>query len=443
MLVVLRQRDFGLLWLGGLISLTGDRAMRIALPVYVYQQTGSTLATAGMATTYYLPAVMLGSVVGVFVDRWDRRKIMIVTNLIQTSVMLLVLLVRSDGWLWLVYAVSLLDTTVSIFFQTAENAVVPNIVDEEHLVPANSLGAMNNSLARLAGPPIGGLLIGLFGLASVALFNAASFLIAAGLFWLISAQTRTTPAASDVAGEAVSAWVRVWREWLEGLVLVPRDRLIAVLFVVMSVTSFGGAMIDPLFHPFALSELRADPASIGWLLTTYAIGGLFAGVVVGWIGSKLRPWHLTSFGTVLTGLFMVTMYNQTSLPVVMFLGFLRVSDVHACGWRQRGLADNAPGQGARQVSRPRLWSAVHDDGNSELGECCVLGRLCRNIWDSPDADRCRLCHHPGWDLGSLSDPEGRTARRVHASRPRSACQCVTRTPGERCALCHRERARHR
>lgn len=322
MLVVLRRRNFVLLWLGGLISLTGDRAMRIALPIYVYQQTGSTLATAGMAATYYLPAVMLGSVAGVFVDRWDRRQIMIVTNLVQAAVMLLVLLVRSDGWLWLVYAVSFLDTLVSIFFQTAENAVVPNLVDEEHLIPANSLGAMNNSLARLAGPPIGGLLIGLFGLASVALFNAASFLIAAALFWLISAQTKAPRAESDVTEVAVSTWMRVWREWLEGLSLVPRDRLIAVLFVVMSVTSFGGAMIDPLFHPFALSALRADPASIGWLLTTYAIGGLFAGVVVGWVGSKLRPRHLTSFGTVLTGLFMVTMYNQTSLPAVMVLGFL-------------------------------------------------------------------------------------------------------------------------
>ena len=331
MLVVLRQRNFALLWLGGLISLTGDRAMRIALPIYVYQQTGSTLATAGMAATYYLPAVMLGSVVGVFVDRWDRRQIMIVTNLVQAAVMLLVLLVRSDGWLWLVYAVSLLDTSVSIFFQTAENAVVPNLVEEKHLIPANSLGAMNNSLARLAGPPIGGLLIGLFGLASVALFNAASFLIAAVLFWLISAQTKAASAESDVAEEAVSAWVRVWREWLEGLALVPRDRLIAVLFVVMSVTSFGGAMIDPLFHPFALSVLRADPASIGWLLTTYAVGGLFAGVVVGWIGSKVRPWHLTSFGTVLTGLFMVTMYNQTSFPVVMVLGFLMFMPVVAAG----------------------------------------------------------------------------------------------------------------
>nr|MDQ3328987.1 MFS transporter [Chloroflexota bacterium] len=121
MLEVLRLRNFVLLWFGGLVSLIGDRAMRIALPVYVYQQTGSTLATAGMAATYYLPAVVLGSVAGVFADRWDRRQIMVAANLIQATVMLLLLLVRSDGWLWLVYVVSLVDTSVATFFQPAES----------------------------------------------------------------------------------------------------------------------------------------------------------------------------------------------------------------------------------------------------------------------------------------------------------------------------------
>ena len=101
MLATLRRRNFTLLWCAGLISLIGDRAMMTALPFYVYQQTSSTLATAALFTAAYLPMVLLGSVAGVFVDRWDRKRIMVLTNLIQTVVMLLLLLVRSGagfGW---------------------------------------------------------------------------------------------------------------------------------------------------------------------------------------------------------------------------------------------------------------------------------------------------------------------------------------------------------
>src|SRR3954447_24588931 len=105
MLVTLRQRNFALVWFGGLISLIGDRAMLVALPFYVYQQTGSTLGTAALFTASYLPMVLFGSVAGVFVDRWDRKRIMIVTNLIQACVMLPLLLVRSSAWIWLIYLV--------------------------------------------------------------------------------------------------------------------------------------------------------------------------------------------------------------------------------------------------------------------------------------------------------------------------------------------------
>jgi MFS family permease len=77
MLATLRRRNFALMWCAGLMSLIGDRAMRTALPFYVYQQTGATLATAALFTAAYLPMVLLGSVAGVFVDRWDRQRIMV------------------------------------------------------------------------------------------------------------------------------------------------------------------------------------------------------------------------------------------------------------------------------------------------------------------------------------------------------------------------------
>ena len=83
MFALLRVRDFGLLWLAGLISIAGDLALVVALPLHVYRLTDSTLATAGVLAANFLPRVLLGSVAGVFVDRWDRRTVMVVADLIR------------------------------------------------------------------------------------------------------------------------------------------------------------------------------------------------------------------------------------------------------------------------------------------------------------------------------------------------------------------------
>src|SRR5436305_11439853 len=99
------QRNFGLVWIGGLISLTGDWMLLTALPVYVYQLTGSTLATGAMLAARVVPRILLGSVAGVFVDRWDRRQTLIVANLLLAVGLLPLLLVSSGQQLWLVYLI--------------------------------------------------------------------------------------------------------------------------------------------------------------------------------------------------------------------------------------------------------------------------------------------------------------------------------------------------
>lgn len=152
MLATLRQRNFALVWFGGLISLTGDWMLIAALPYYVYQQTGSTLATAAMTVVSILPSVFLSSPAGVFADRWDRKRIMVVANVLQMIGVLFLLLVRSGQWLWLVYVVALLQSAIGAFMSPAENALLPRLVDEQHLLSANALNSLNNNLARLLGP---------------------------------------------------------------------------------------------------------------------------------------------------------------------------------------------------------------------------------------------------------------------------------------------------
>ena len=163
MLTVLRQRNFALLWSGQLISLIGDWVLVITLPFYVFQVTGSVLASGAMFIVQVLPRVFFGSLAGVFVDRWDRRWTMVGADLSRAALLLVLLAVRSGNLLWIAYAVGTVEALISLFFTPARNALVPNIVSEEDLMAANSLDGIADNITRLIGPPIGGALLGLFG----------------------------------------------------------------------------------------------------------------------------------------------------------------------------------------------------------------------------------------------------------------------------------------
>ena len=104
MLRVLRSRNFGLLWTAGLISMIGDWVLFVGLPVEIYRRTGSTLATAGMVLASLLPSIVLGSIAGVFVDRWDRRRLMVVINILLAVSLLPLMAVDAFG-IWVAYAV--------------------------------------------------------------------------------------------------------------------------------------------------------------------------------------------------------------------------------------------------------------------------------------------------------------------------------------------------
>ncbi len=113
MLAVLRQRDFSFLWFGGVLSVVGDYFLFIALPFFVYERTGSALATGAMFAAETLPRLLFGSLAGVFVDRWDRKKTMIVADLSRAAILLPLLAVAAGGPVWLVYVVAFVEATLA------------------------------------------------------------------------------------------------------------------------------------------------------------------------------------------------------------------------------------------------------------------------------------------------------------------------------------------
>jgi MFS family permease len=310
MLATLRHRDFSLLWFGGLISLAGDWMLRIALPVHVYNLTGSTLATGIMFMAGMAPTLLFGSVAGVFVDRWDRKRVMVLTNLVLAAGLLPLLFAQTEQWLWLVYLVAFIQSTVSQFFSPAENALLPTLVGEEHLMAANSLNSLNNNLARLVGPSLGGLVAARMGLAGVVMLDAATFLLAAVMIGLIRTPGRpplTTPA--DPESDAPHLLVSVWQQWLSGLRLVRQTPVLKLLFVIIALVAVGEGIISVLFVPFVTDVLHGEALQLGWLMSSQAIGGLLGGVVVARIGNRIPPAVLLGPSALLFGLIDLLIFN--------------------------------------------------------------------------------------------------------------------------------------
>jgi MFS family permease len=315
MIKVLQQRDFALLWLGGLISLTGDWILTVGLPIYVFLLTRSVLATGLAFLASRVPAIVLGSVAGVFVDRWDRKRTMVIANILLAVALLPLLLVRSVDLVWIVYAISAVESVLEQFVSPAQNALIPALVTEERLVAANSLNAFSSNLARLGGPAVGGVVAAVWGLRGIVLGDAVSFALAALLIAGISARrARRADVPPEVgAGKHGSSLGRLLREWADGMRIILGERVLVVLFLAFAISNLGEGVFSTLYPIFVNRVLHGVALQIGELMSAQAVGGLLGGVAAGWIGARLLSRRLIGISAVVFGAIDLAIFNAPAL----------------------------------------------------------------------------------------------------------------------------------
>lgn len=312
MIALLRQRNFGLLWFGGLISFAGNWMTLIGVPIYIYALTQSVFATGLMWICAMVPGVVLGSVAGVYVDRWDRRITMIVANFLTVPLMLLLLLVQSADQVWIIYVVYVLKSILGNFMGPAENALLPKLVGEDQLTTANALNTLNNSLSRLIGPALGGFVYASFGYNCSILIDLGSFAVAGTLIALISAPRSVTRAVVAEGTEAPKP--HVVRELVEGLLLVGRNRIIFALFLFMGVAMLSEGLFEVMIIPYVGDVLKGGSEQLGLLFTVQAVGGLIGGAVIGRLGKRINPANLIG-----PGLFVLGLMSMLTFVVPVFV----------------------------------------------------------------------------------------------------------------------------
>lgn len=292
---------FRRLWAAGLISDTGDWLLFIALPLVVFQLSGSALGASIAFLLELAPAVLLAPLAARLTSRFDRRWIMVTVNVGQALALLPLLAVHGATELPIAYGVIVVHASLSTLFEPAKNSLLPDLVAIDRLVSANALIGLNQNLGRLIGGPIGGLLLVVGDLRLIVAADAVTYLVSAALI-------STLPATSTAAARGIPGTDTEVRRSI-GLSAALRMRRLSGAYAVIFLSSVAQGMFVVLFVLFALGPLRGSDADVGLLRGIQASGAIVAGVVLGFLARGASPRVLAGVSLLVFGALSLATWN--------------------------------------------------------------------------------------------------------------------------------------
>lgn len=301
-LAAFRSRDFTLLWLGNMASLTGTEMSRFAVAWQVYALTGDPLALGAIGLARLVPLVLLALGSGVLADALDRRKLMLGAQAAMMLCSLVLAVATSLGGvsIWLIYGVTALAAAANTIGLPARQALVPTLVPREHLAGALSLNITAWQLATVVGPSIGGIIVAAYGVGAVYWFDVVSFLAIIGCLLAI----RSRPVQGEKRDISVGAA-------LEGLRFVMGNTLIRSTMLLDFLATFFSAATT-LLPLFATEVLQVGPQGAGLLAAAPSVGAVLASIVTSIWGAGKRQGPLLLWAVALYGLSTVIFGLSTS-----------------------------------------------------------------------------------------------------------------------------------
>jgi MFS family permease len=304
------SRDFWVFWSGQAISTLGSSFTYLALPLLVYRLTGSAVNLALTSAAEFLPYLLFGLIIGAWVDRTDRKRLMLFTNVLQALVIGSIPTLAAMGHLaiWWIYAMGFAGSTLGICFSSAEFAVVPSLVRPDDLVAANGRIQASYSSVQVAGPVLAGMLAALMPIERVLYFDAASFLIAAGALTLIRASFTTTERIRTTS---------ILRDVGEGLRYVLSHPVLRNISAMMALVNFFGSTIGAQLVLYGRQHLHAGTAQIGLLYSVESVGVVVLSLAAGPLRKRFSFSKVALSALMLSGLFIVAMAVLSWYPLVL------------------------------------------------------------------------------------------------------------------------------
>jgi MFS family permease len=319
----LRNRDFRLLWAGMTVSLLGDGIYIVAIAWQVYELSNAPTALAVVGVAWTLPMLLFVLVGGVLSDRFDRRTLMLVSDVVRALAIgaIGVLSVTGALELWQVLVLVAFYGAGDALFVPAFQAIVPDLVPTEHLLQANSLDMLMRPLAlQLIGPALGGVAIAVAGTGAAFLLDAGTFVVSACL--LLAIPRRPLPQRGATSVRSVFHDMREGYRFVRSITWL-WGSLVAASFSLLF--SFGPAQV--LLPYVVKNELGGSAGDFGLALAAAGLGSIGAALVLGGRSLPRRHitvmytfWGLTGFGVALWGL-------ATGLWQIVLISILRGAGV--------------------------------------------------------------------------------------------------------------------
>ncbi|HVA92037.1 MAG TPA: MFS transporter [Chloroflexota bacterium] len=349
------SRDFWIFWTGQAISVLGTSFTTLALPLLVYRLTGSAVNLAFSSAAEFLPYLLFGLIIGAWVDRTDRKRLMIVVNLLQALVIVTIPVLAAFGHLaveW-IYVIGFLASTLGICFNSAEFAVIPNLVGQDDLVTANGRLQASYSAMSIIGPLLAGGLAAVMPIERLLYIDAASFLIAALTLGMI---------ARSFNPEEKRAPSSIRRDIVEGLRYVLGHPVLRNISLMMAMVNFVGATTGAELVFFARQRLDAGNAQIGVLFAAQSAGVIVLSLAAGPLRKRFSFSRVALSALMIDGLLTVgfAVVHWYPLSVVLWglqAGFGILFNINTGSLRQAIVPSHLLGR-VISIAGVLAWSAI-------------------------------------------------------------------------------------
>jgi len=291
-----RNRNYRYTWMGQVVSEIGDHFNNIAVLGLALANTKQGMVVTGVMLSRAVPAIAVGPLAGVILDRFDRKRIMLTSDLVRALMALGFILAVGTNSNWLLYLFSGLLMVASPFFTSGRAAILPTIASRDELHTANSLTQTTQWTTLTIGTFLGGTSVMQFGYEWAFIFNALSFLFSAFCIWMLRA-----PKGAGFRAERKnlneSHVVRPWHEYREGLRYMRSVPLVFAIALLSVGWATGGGAAQILFSLFGEVVFNRGAAGIGIIWGCAGVGLLLGGAFAHWLGKRVtfKGYKLTVF----------------------------------------------------------------------------------------------------------------------------------------------------
>ncbi|WP_342526787.1 MFS transporter [Chryseomicrobium sp. FSL W7-1435] len=313
---VLHNRSFSLLWTGQSISMFGLAIYITCLPFLVFRAGGSA-TELGLAHTFFIiPQLIFLLVSGVFVDRWPKKKILVISYFLRGLAVsgIAVLLLTDNLQLIHVYLLTGFLGLISTLYRPAVRGITPQIVDKTQLLSANSLRAISQQVSDMIGPVVGGFLVAAIGLYIAYTVNAITFLLSA-LFVSLIAIRSTKKKTEDTPTEKTT----FWKDFTQGWSAIKKRPWLGASILIGSLSNIGIAAFDVIILPVYADNSFNGVQTYGIFLAAMAIGALICATLIGRLERISKRGILYYLFMALSGLFILGISFTPPLLVSLLL----------------------------------------------------------------------------------------------------------------------------